>query len=87
METTAITKSFGWDRAESFQQHDVQELLRVLFDALEEEWADTPQASVIQDLYQGELVDYVLCTVCKTESSRVVRRGKISLGPMSYYFW
>ena len=24
VETTAITKSFGWDRADSFQQHDVQ---------------------------------------------------------------
>ena len=36
-----MTGSFGWDQAESFQQHDVQELLRVLFEALESEWKGT----------------------------------------------
>jgi ubiquitin carboxyl-terminal hydrolase 7 len=34
--TRALTKSFGWDRSDSFTQHDVQELCRVLFDALED---------------------------------------------------
>jgi len=34
--TTELTKSFGWGSAESFQQHDVQELNRVLQDKLEE---------------------------------------------------
>lgn len=52
-----------------------QELLRVLFDALEEEWAGTPLSSAIQDLYQGELLDYVRCTVCKNESTRTVGDG------------
>ena len=32
--TRALTASFGWSRAESFRQHDVQELCRVLFTAL-----------------------------------------------------
>ena len=30
--TKALTVSFGWSSSESFQQHDVQELSRVLFD-------------------------------------------------------
>lgn len=50
----------------------MQELLRVLFDALEEEWAGTPLSSAIQDLYEGELLDYVLCTECQNESLRTV---------------
>ncbi|WAR06828.1 UBP47-like protein [Mya arenaria] len=35
VETTDLTKSFGWDSSEVWQQHDVQELCRVMFDALE----------------------------------------------------
>ena len=35
VETTALTKSFRWTDAESFRQHDIQELMRVLFAALE----------------------------------------------------
>ena len=34
--TTELTKSFGWDPFEAFQQHDVQEFNRVLQDRLEE---------------------------------------------------
>jgi len=33
--TSALTTSFGWDAAVHFQQHDVQELLRVLLEALD----------------------------------------------------
>ena len=34
--TKDLTRSFGWDANESFMQHDVQELNRVLCDKLEE---------------------------------------------------
>ena len=34
--TKDLTKSFGWDTVESFMQHDVQELNRVLTDKLDE---------------------------------------------------
>lgn len=30
-----LTSAFGWEHAQEVQQHDVQELNRVLFDALE----------------------------------------------------
>lgn len=33
--TKKLTKSFGWDSVDSFLQHDVQELCRVLIDNLE----------------------------------------------------
>ncbi|KAH7702337.1 ubiquitin-specific protease-like protein [Aphelenchoides avenae] len=33
--TEKLTRSFGWDSVDSFLQHDVQELCRVLLDNLE----------------------------------------------------
>ncbi|XP_013394518.1 ubiquitin carboxyl-terminal hydrolase 47 isoform X3 [Lingula anatina] len=71
IETTDLTKSFGWDSSEAWQQHDVQELCRVMFDALETKWKNTDQADLINHLYQGKLKDYVMCMECKNESARV----------------
>lgn len=68
--TKGLTKSFGWTDAEAFTQHDVQELLRVLFDALEQAWEGTPQHSLINDLYQGAVLDYVKCSACGYKSAR-----------------
>ena len=49
--TKALTKSFGWTAADAFQQHDVQELNRVLFDALQQ---SSPEIfSHLNDLYTG----------------------------------
>jgi len=70
VETKDLTKSFGWDTSEAWQQHDVQELCRVMFDALEETLKDTDQFDLINQLYQGELKDYVKCCKCGYESSR-----------------
>lgn len=39
---------------DSFQQHDVQELCRVLFDALESTFQETVNERLVNDLYQGE---------------------------------
>ena len=39
VDTKGLTKSFGWESAMSFEQHDVQELCRVLFDAIEQSLA------------------------------------------------
>ena len=44
-----------------WHQHDVQELCRVMFDALEQNWKETDQANLINHLYQGKLKDYVKC--------------------------
>jgi ubiquitin C-terminal hydrolase len=79
VETTALTKSFGWDLREGFQQHDVQEFCRVLFDAVEQSVANTDQQNFIDDLYEGQLEDYVRCENCNTESKRSDKFLDISL--------
>ena len=70
VETTALTKSFGWDSTEAWQQHDIQELCRVMFDALEQKFKKTEQADLINRLYEGMMTDYVKCLKCGTEKSR-----------------
>eukprot|EP00800_Vazella_pourtalesii_P017424 TRINITY_DN52_c0_g1_i6.p1 TRINITY_DN52_c0_g1~~TRINITY_DN52_c0_g1_i6.p1 ORF type:complete len:1401 (+),score=392.26 TRINITY_DN52_c0_g1_i6:46-4248(+) len=70
VETTDVTRSFGWDTNEAWQQHDVQELCRVMFDALEINFKKTEQSSLINHLYQGEMKDYVKCLECNQESAR-----------------
>uniref|UniRef100_A0A915HZM8 Ubiquitin carboxyl-terminal hydrolase n=1 Tax=Romanomermis culicivorax TaxID=13658 RepID=A0A915HZM8_ROMCU len=45
----------------TWDQHDVQELCRVMFDALEHTWRKTSCAMIINDLYQGTIKDYVKC--------------------------
>ncbi|XP_042908811.1 ubiquitin carboxyl-terminal hydrolase 47 isoform X2 [Parasteatoda tepidariorum] len=68
--TTELTTSFGWDSSEAWQQHDVQELCRVMFDALEQKFKNTEQADLISRLYEGKLKDYVKCLECGYESAR-----------------
>lgn len=59
VETTELTRSFGWDSSEAWQQHDIQELCRVMFDALEQKFKDTDQADLIQRLYEGKILTVV----------------------------
>lgn len=70
VETTDLTRSFGWDSTEAWQQHDIQELCRVMFDALEQKFKNTKQADLISNLYEGKMIDYVKCLECETEKSR-----------------
>ncbi|KAL1130878.1 hypothetical protein AAG570_012119 [Ranatra chinensis] len=70
VETTELTRSFGWESGEVWQQHDIQELCRVMFDALEQEFKETEQADLINQLYQGKMTDYVKCLECGREKSR-----------------
>lgn len=70
VQTKNLTKSFGWTDADAFTQHDVQELCRVLFDALEKAWKGTKQENLINELYQGKIKDYVKCSACGHESAR-----------------
>ncbi|EDW37527.1 GL16305 [Drosophila persimilis] len=70
VETTDLTRSFGWDSTEAWQQHDIQELCRVMFDALEQKFKNTKQANLISNLYEGKMNDYVKCLECNTEKTR-----------------
>jgi ubiquitin C-terminal hydrolase len=78
-ETTGLTKSFQWDTRESFQQHDVQEFCRVLFDAIEVSVKDTQQEQMINQLFEGVMVDYVKCEKCGYESQREDKYLDVSL--------
>ena len=48
----------------AWQQHDVQELCRVMFDALEKRFRKDghKQPELINELYQGDMKDYVKCS-------------------------
>ncbi|GIX87007.1 ubiquitin carboxyl-terminal hydrolase 47 [Caerostris extrusa] len=70
--TTELTTSFGWDSSEAWQQHDIQELCRVMFDALEQKFKNTEQSDLISRLYEGKMKDYVKCLECGYESAREV---------------
>nr|XP_022915816.1 ubiquitin carboxyl-terminal hydrolase 47 [Onthophagus taurus]XP_022915817.1 ubiquitin carboxyl-terminal hydrolase 47 [Onthophagus taurus]XP_022915818.1 ubiquitin carboxyl-terminal hydrolase 47 [Onthophagus taurus] len=70
VETTDLTHSFGWDLQAAWEQHDIQELCRVMFDALEQTFKNTKQSNLINDLYEGKMLDYVKCLECSTEKSR-----------------
>jgi ubiquitin carboxyl-terminal hydrolase 7 len=69
--TRELTRSFGWDAYESFIQHDVQELNRVLCDTLEEKMKDTPAQGTIQKLFTGKIVNWIKCTNIDYKSTRV----------------
>ena len=79
IKTVDVTKSFGWTTADSWQQHDVQELCRVMFDALEKTFKGTAQEMLIKQLYEGRMQDYVKCLACGHESTRSDTYMDISL--------
>ncbi|KRX28135.1 Ubiquitin carboxyl-terminal hydrolase 7 [Trichinella nelsoni] len=68
--TKKLTRSFGWDAFDSFLQHDVQELCRVLLDNLESKMKDTPVNGVIPQLFEGKMKSYVRCKKVPFESNR-----------------
>ncbi|KAI9319606.1 hypothetical protein BX666DRAFT_1914369 [Dichotomocladium elegans] len=71
IDTTELTKSFGWDIADAFRQHDVQEFNRVLQDNLEEKMKGTPADGAISKLFLGRMKSYIKCINVDYESSRV----------------
>ena len=68
--TKELTQSFGWDTLESFQQHDVQELNRVLTDNLEEKMRGTPAEGMLARLLSGTIQHRIRCTKVDFESCR-----------------
>eukprot|EP00606_Chrysophyceae_sp_TOSAG23-5_P000498 GSChrysophyteH2.ASY1.ANO1.912.1 assembled CDS len=79
VDTVALTKSFGWEGSEVFQQQDVQECMRVLFDALEESFRGTDSADILDSLYAGTMVDYLRCIDVEYETEREDKFQDLSL--------
>ena len=70
VDTRELTTSFGWDTAESFMQHDVQEFCRVLLDSLEKKMKGTESEKVLADLFNGKLKSFIRCINVDYESAR-----------------
>ncbi|PWA82594.1 hypothetical protein CTI12_AA179330 [Artemisia annua] len=68
--TKELTKSFGWDSYESFMQHDVQELNRVLCEKLEDKMKGTVVEGTIQHLFEGHDMNYIECINVDYKSTR-----------------
>ncbi|CDO95463.1 unnamed protein product [Kluyveromyces dobzhanskii CBS 2104] len=71
LDTTELTKSFGWDTGDAFTQHDVQELNRILMDRLEQRMKGTAVEGKINELFVGKMKSYIKCINVDYESSRV----------------
>ncbi|KAL8147468.1 ubiquitin C-terminal hydrolase 12-like isoform X1 [Apium graveolens] len=68
--TKELTKSFGWDTYDSFMQHDVQELNRVLSEKLEDKMKGTVVEGTIQKLFEGHHMNYIECINVDFKSTR-----------------
>lgn len=53
-------------------QHDVQELNRILFSALEHSLVGTTGSTLIHRLYHGTIVNSIVCKECGNVSQRQV---------------
>lgn len=56
--TLALTQSFGWDNDEAFVQHDIQEFMHLLIDAIEKK---TEKKGEISELFRGKLLQRIEC--------------------------
>ncbi|KAK3090560.1 hypothetical protein FSP39_012693 [Pinctada imbricata] len=59
--TKKLTKSFGWETLDTFMQHDVQELCRVLLENMESKMKGTVVDSTIPKLFEGKMLSYIRC--------------------------
>lgn len=66
--TNNLTKSFGWDEEDVFEQHDVQELFSILLDKLENELKASSLPNSISMLFEGKEIHYVKCFNVPSES-------------------
>ncbi|EDO16509.1 hypothetical protein Kpol_513p25 [Vanderwaltozyma polyspora DSM 70294] len=71
LDTLELTRSFGWDTADAFTQHDVQELNRILMDRLENRMKGTNVEGKLNEIFVGKMKSYIRCKNVDYESSRV----------------
>jgi ubiquitin carboxyl-terminal hydrolase 40 len=65
-----LISSFGWTNNEELQQHDVQELNRILFAAIESSLVGTRGEHLIGRLYRGTFTQQIVCQSCGHVSER-----------------
>ncbi|KAM7219944.1 ubiquitin carboxyl-terminal hydrolase [Rhypophila decipiens] len=69
--TNELTKSFGWDSRQIFEQQDVQEFSRKLMEQMENKMKGTPHEKALPDIFSGKVKTYVSCINVEYESSRI----------------
>ncbi|KAI9647182.1 ubiquitin-specific protease ubp15 [Ciborinia camelliae] len=69
--TNELTKSFGWDTKQIFEQQDVQELSRKLMERMEIKMKGTEAENVLPKLFCGKVRTYISCINVDYESRRV----------------
>lgn len=69
--TKALTRSFGWADADAFEQHDVQELNRILCDKLEQKMKGSAVERQLNWLFEGHVYNYIECLHVDFRSTRV----------------
>lgn len=69
--TMELTRSFGWESRQVFEQQDVQELSRILMDKMEEKMKGTAAENALSELFVGKMKTYIRCVDIDYESSRV----------------
>jgi len=79
MSTKKLTQSFGWDSADAFMQHDVQEFSRVLSDSLETKMKGTVVDGTIQKLFEGKSQMFIECVNVDFKSARTETYLDLSL--------
>lgn len=62
--TAFLTDSFGWSDNEELFQHDVDEMNRILFNAIEMSLTNTSGSKIISTLYHGNFVNQIKCQHC-----------------------
>ncbi|XP_023254734.1 ubiquitin carboxyl-terminal hydrolase 7-like, partial [Seriola lalandi dorsalis] len=60
-----------WETLDSFMQHDVQELCRVLLDNVENKMKGTCVEGTIPKLFRGKMVSYIQCKHVDYRSERI----------------
>ncbi len=68
-DTKDLTKSFQWGSADALYQHDIQELCRVLFEAIEIS-LNSDDKNYINEIFEGQSASVVHCQECNFESIR-----------------
>lgn len=71
MDTTELTKSFGWDNSDVFTQQDIQELNRILMDNLETRMKGTEVEGFLSSLFVGKTKTYIRCINVEYASERI----------------
>lgn len=68
--TGELTKTYGWDQAQIFDQHDLHELKCLLLDKLEikVEGTNTKREKIIRDVFRGSSETFISCVNVDYES-------------------